>query len=94
MTFLGLLQRSEDIYREEFEGSSCRKYSKGVRPFPELRAILRTGRTVTDCFVYIGGHLRPIILLTAMLVHAGLSRVAGQYLVMREVEYEGSERIG
>ena len=94
MTFLGRRQRSEDIYRQRFEGSSGREYSKGVRPFPGLHAVLRTGRTVTDCFLYIRGHLRPIIRLTDISVHAGLSGVAGQYRMVSEVEHAGSKRIG
>ena len=94
MHFLGLRQWSEDVDCQGFEGSSCRKYTKGVRPFPELHAVLRTGRTVTDCFVYIGGYLRQVIRLTDMSVHAGLSGVPGQYRVVSEVEHTWSERVG
>ena len=93
MTFLGLHQRSEDIYRQGFDGSSGREYSKAVRPFSELHPVLRAGRTVTDRFLYVGGHLRPVIRLTDMSVHAGLSGVAGQYRVVSEVEHARSERI-
>ena len=86
MTFLGLRQRSENIDGQGFEGPSCRKYSKGVRPFPELHAVLRTDRTVTDCFVYIGGHRRPVIRFADISMHAGLYGVADQYRAMGEVE--------
>ena len=67
---------------------------EGGRPFPALHAVLRTGRTVTDCFVYVGGHLRPVIRFTDVSVHAVLSEVPGQYLVVSEVEYTRSERVG
>ena len=94
VTFLGLRPRSEDIDCQGFEGSSRRKYLKGMRPFPELHPVLRAGRTVTVLFVYIGGHLRPLTRLTEISVHAGLSGGAGQYRVVSEVEHTRSERIG
>ena len=94
MAFLGLRQRSEYIDCQGFDGSSCRKYSKGLRSFQELHALLRTDRTVTNYFLYFRGHLRPVIRFTDISVHAGLSGVAGQYRVVSEVEHTGSERVG
>ena len=89
MTFPCLRQWYENIDCQGFEGSRCREYSKGVRPFSELHAVLRTVRTVADRFVYIGGHLRPILGFTDMSVHAGLYGVAGQYRLMSEVLHMG-----
>ena len=65
-----------------------------LRLFPELHRVLRAGRTVTDRFVYTGGHRWPVIRLTDMSMHTGLSGVAGQYRVVSEVEHARSECIG
>ena len=74
--------------------SGRREYSNGVRSFLELHAVLRTGRTVADRLVYICGHLRPMMRFADMSMHAGLSGVAGQYLVVSEIQHTRWERIG
>ena len=94
MNFLRLRQRFEDIGCQGCEWSSCRRYSKRVRSFPELYAVLRAGRTVADRLMYIGCHLRPIIRFANMSMHAALSEVAGQFRVVSEVEHTRSERVG
>ena len=93
MTFLGLRQLSENIDFRGMEGSSCPEYSKGVRPFSELHAVLCTVSTVADRFVYVVGHLWPIIRFTDMSVHADLSGVAGQFRVVKKVLHTTSERV-
>ena len=64
-----------------------------VRPFSKLHAVLRTCRIVADRLVYIFFHLRPIKIFANILVQKSLSGVAGQYRVMHEVKYMGSERV-
>ena len=93
VTFFGLRQRSEKIDCQKFEGSGCQEYSKGVRSFLEVHAVLRTDHTVADRFVYIGCHLWPIVRSVDVSVYASRSGVAGRYRMMGEVEYKGSERI-
>ena len=74
LTFLGLRQWSESIDCQGFAGSSCPEYSKEVRPLSELHAVLRTVRIVADSFVYITGHLRPVIRFADMSMRSEPSR--------------------
>ena len=93
MTLLGLRQRSENIDCQGFDWSCCWEYSKGVSSFSELHAVLRTDRIVADLFVYICGHLRPIIRFAGVSGHTSLFGVSSHCLVMGEVEHTGSQRI-